>query len=87
MANNVPGLDVPKDVVDRMRGAVSDIPKEDKKARRKAQRDEGIQICVETIQQMQEIPGISGVHIMAIEWEPAVSVIAEKAGLLPRPTV
>ncbi len=87
MANNVPGLDVPKDVVDRMRAAVSDIPKEDKKARGQAQREEGIEICVETIQQMQEIPGISGVHIMAIEWEPAVSVIAEKAGLLPRPTV
>ncbi|MBS3784394.1 MAG: methylenetetrahydrofolate reductase [Anaerolineae bacterium] len=87
MANNVPGLDVPEDVVKRMRAAVSDIPKEDKKARSKAQREEGIQICVETIQQAQEIPGVSGVHIMAIEWEPAVSVIAEKAGLLPRPTV
>ena len=87
MANNVPGLDVPEDVVKRMRAAVSDISKEDKKARSKAQREEGIQICVETIQQAQEIPGVSGVHIMAIEWEPAVSVIAEKAGLLPRPTV
>jgi methylenetetrahydrofolate reductase (NADPH) len=87
MANKVPGLDVPKDVVDRMRAVVSDIPKEDKKARSEAQRQKGIEICVETIQQMQEIPGVSGVHIMAIEWEPAVSVIAEKAGLLPRPTV
>jgi methylenetetrahydrofolate reductase (NADPH) len=87
MANNVPGLDVPQELVDRMRAAVSDIPKEDKKARGKAQREEGIQICVETIQQMQEVPGVSGVHIMAIEWEPAVSVIAEKADLLPRPTV
>lgn len=87
MANNVPGLDVPEDVVKRMRAAVSDIPKEDKKARSQAQREEGITICVETIQQMQEIPGVSGVHIMAIEWEPAVSVIAERAGLLPRPTL
>jgi methylenetetrahydrofolate reductase (NADPH) len=87
MANNVPGLDVPEDVVKRMRAAVSDIPKEDKKARSKAQREEGIEIAVETIQQAQEIPGVAGVHIMAIEWEPAVSVIAEKAGLLPRPEV
>jgi len=87
MANKVPGLDVPEEVVDRMRAAVSDIPKEDKKARSKAQREKGIEICVETIQQMKEMPGVSGVHIMAIEWEPAVSVIAEKAGLLPRPTV
>lgn len=87
MANNVPGLDVPEDVVNRMRAAVSDIPKEEKKARAKAQREEGIKICAETIQQMQEIPGVCGVHIMAIEWEPAVPVITEKAGLLPRPTV
>ena len=87
MANNVPGLDVPEDTVKRMRAAVSDIPKEDKKARSEAQRAQGIEICVETIQQAMEIPGVSGVHIMAIEWEPAVPVIAEKAGLLPRPTV
>ena len=87
MANNVPGLDVPKEVVDRMKAAISDIPKEDKKARFQAQREEGIEICVETIQQAQEIPGVSGVHIMAIEWEAAVPVIVEKAGLLPRPTV
>jgi methylenetetrahydrofolate reductase (NADPH) len=87
MANNVPGLDVPKETVDRMKAAVSDIPKEDKAARREAQREEGIKICVETIQQLQEIPGVHGVHIMAIEWEPAVPVITEKAGLLPRPEV
>jgi 5,10-methylenetetrahydrofolate reductase len=87
MANRVPGLDVPEDVVARVKAAASGIPKEDKKARGKAQREEGIKICVETIQQMQEIPGVSGVHIMAIEWEPAVSVIADKAGLLPRPTL
>jgi len=87
MANNVPGLDVPEDVVDRMRAAVSDIPKEDKKARGKAQREMGIEIAAETIQQAQEIPGVAGVHIMAIEWESAVPVIAEKAGLLPRPTL
>ena len=87
MANYVPGLDVPEECVDRMRGATSGIPKEDKKARREALREEGIKICVETIQQLQEMPGVHGVHIMAIEWEPAVPVIAEKAGLLPRPEV
>jgi methylenetetrahydrofolate reductase (NADPH) len=34
---------------------------------------------------MQEIEGVAGVHIMAIEWEEAVPEIVEKAGLLPRP--
>jgi 5,10-methylenetetrahydrofolate reductase len=48
-------------------------------------KDEGMNICVEIIQQMREIPGIAGVHIMSIEWEEAVPTIMERAGLLPRP--
>jgi 5,10-methylenetetrahydrofolate reductase len=39
------------------------------------------------IQQVREIPGVAGVHIMAIEWENAVPIIVERAGLLPRPAV
>lgn len=87
MANNVPGLDVPDEIVQRMSGAAKGIPQDDKKARRAAWREEGIDICVEIIQQVREIPGVSGVHIMAIEWEEAVPTIVEKAGLLPRPVV
>jgi len=49
------------------------------------QGEEGIRICVETIQRLREIPGVRGVHIMAIEWEEKVREIAEAAGLLPRP--
>ena len=63
------------------------IPKEEKKARRTAWQETGINICVEVIQQVREIPGVAGVHIMAIEWESAVPIIVEKAGLLPRPVV
>ena len=33
------------------------------------QPEEGIKICVETIQRLREIPGVKGIHIMAIEWE------------------
>jgi methylenetetrahydrofolate reductase (NADPH) len=36
---------------------------------------------------MQEIEGVSGVHVMAIEWESAVKPIVEGAGLYPRPEV
>ena len=39
------------------------------------------------IQQMREIEGVAGVHIMAIEWEEAVKPIVEGAGLYPRPEV
>jgi len=76
MAKNVPGMDVPEELLQRMK----DTPKEQ-------QADEGIKIAVETIQQLKEMPGIAGVHIMAIEWEEKVGEIAEKAALLPRPSV
>jgi len=76
MAKNVPGMDVPDDLLQRMK----DTPKE-------KQAEEGIKIAVETIQQLREMAGIAGVHIMAIEWEEKVHEIASNAGLLPRPQV
>jgi len=75
MKNRVAGMDVPDHVIKRMEG----VPKN-------KQREEGIQICVETIEELKEIPGVRGVHIMAIEWEEAVGEIVERAGLLPRPS-
>jgi len=74
MKKNVPGMDVPDALIDRLKG----VPKE-------KQAEEGIKICVEQIQQLKEIKGVRGVHIMAIEWEQKVSEIAKAAGLLPRP--
>jgi methylenetetrahydrofolate reductase (NADPH) len=87
MASKVPGMDVPEEYIQRIQDAVQGIPKEDKQARREARKEEGIKICVEVIEQVREIPGVAGVHIMAIEWEEAVPTIAEKAGLLPRPSI
>ena len=74
MKNNVPGMDVPDQIVERMAGV-------DKKQAR----EEGIRICVEIIQQVREIEGVAGVHIMALEWEKAVGPIVEAAGLKPLP--
>jgi methylenetetrahydrofolate reductase (NADPH) len=76
MKNNVAGMDVPDDVIGRIKGVPA-----------KEQRQEGIKIAVETIQALKEIEGVKGVHIMAIEWEEAVPELVEKAGLLPRPGV
>jgi len=76
MKNNVAGMDVPDGIIERMKGTAA-----------KEQRQEGIRIAVETIQALREIKGVSGVHIMAIEWEEAVPEIVEKAGLMPRPEV
>ncbi len=87
MRDKVPGMDVPNEIVERMERAVADIPKEDKKARAEAWKREGIQICVDIIRQVREIPGVAGIHIMAIEWEEAVPEIVQAAGLYPRPEV
>ena len=85
MRNNVPGMSVPDHIIERMEGVVKDISSDDKKARIEASRAEGIRICIEQIEEIKEIDGIAGVHIMAIEWEAAVKSIVEGAGLYPRP--
>ncbi len=72
MKKNVPGMDVPDEYIERMANAA------DPKA-------EGIQICVEVLEEVRAVEGVSGAHVMAIEWEEAVPEIMEKAGLLPRP--
>jgi methylenetetrahydrofolate reductase (NADPH) len=87
MRDKVPGMIVQEEYVQRMEAAVAGMPKEDKKGRREAWQEAGIRICIEQIQEIREIPGVAGVHIMAIEWEEAVRPIVEGAGLLPRPQV
>jgi methylenetetrahydrofolate reductase (NADPH) len=76
MKNLVPGMDVPDNVIERLKG----VGKE-------KQADEGIKICIESIQRLKEMEGVRGVHIMAIEWEEKVKEIAKGAGLLPRPKI
>ena len=76
MKRNVAGMDIPDEVIKR----ISDEPKE-----RQAQK--GIEMCIEQIEQLKEIEGIKGVHIMAIEWEEKVPGMVKAAGLYPRPEV
>ena len=76
MKNRVPGMDVPDEVVQRMSG----VPKE-------KQPEEGINICVESIQRLKEVEGVRGFHVMAIEWEEMVPEIVERSGLYPRPKI
>ena len=74
MKKFVPGMDVPDEIIDRLKGA-------------KDKENEGVNICVDIINQVKEIEGVSGVHIMAIEWESAVPEIVSRAGLSDRPEV
>jgi 5,10-methylenetetrahydrofolate reductase len=74
MKTRVPGMDVPDSVIERLQG----VPKEQVSK-------EGIKLCVDIIEQVREIEGVAGIHLMAIEWEEVVPEIVEAAGLLPRP--
>jgi methylenetetrahydrofolate reductase (NADPH) len=76
MKNKVPGMSVPDEMIKRMSGVAKE-----------KQPEEGIKICVETMQRLKEIKGVRGFHIMAIEWEQKVPEIVERAGLYPRPAV
>jgi methylenetetrahydrofolate reductase (NADPH) len=74
MRNRVPGIVIPDAVIERLRKT----PKKQKQA-------EGKQICVEIIQEVREIEGVAGVHVMAYRQEELVAEIIDDAGLLPRP--
>lgn len=74
MRDNVPGVSVPEEIITRMAGA-------------KSGKTEGANIAIELIQQLKEVPGVHGVHIMAVGWEEIVPEIVQKSGLLPRPGV
>ncbi|MEK7278823.1 MAG: methylenetetrahydrofolate reductase [Chloroflexota bacterium] len=73
MRTHVPGVHIPDDVIRRLGGVPAD-----------KQRVEGKRLCVEIIQQVREIAGVSGVHVMAYRQEELVAEIIEEAGLLPR---
>jgi methylenetetrahydrofolate reductase (NADPH) len=77
MKYNVPGMDVPDDVMNRITAASA----------AKKGKEEGIKICLEVIEQVRAIKGVAGIHIMAVEWEEAVPEIVKQARLHPRPTV
>jgi len=73
MRRRVPGVVIPDEIVERLRKT----PEEKK-------REEGKRICIEIIQQVREIEGVAGVHVMAYRQEELVAEIIEEAGLLPR---
>lgn len=74
MREQVPGMDVPEEVLGRLEA----VPRD-------RQADEGIRIALEVFGALREIPGLSGVHLIAIRWEEGIARLAEEAGLLPRP--
>ena len=72
MRDYVSGVSVPDEIITRLEQA----PKA---------KEEGVKIILEIIEQLKEIPGVHGIHIMAVGWEDIVPEIVAKAGLMPRP--
>lgn len=66
---NVPGVHIPETVINRLRGA-------------RDQKAEGVAICVELMQQLKEIEGVAGVHIMAYRQEHKVAEMVAASGVL-----
>jgi methylenetetrahydrofolate reductase (NADPH) len=73
MQKSVPGMEVPEEIIDRLSGVPAASAPE-----------EGLKIALETVERVRGIKGVSGVHIMAVEWEAMVGRIVEAAGLYPR---
>ena len=73
MRDRVPGIHIPDQVVRRLRGVPSDQVAQ-----------EGVDLCVDTIGQLREIPGVAGVHLMALGYEHGVPGIIERVGIGPQ---
>jgi 5,10-methylenetetrahydrofolate reductase len=67
--SNVPGIHIPDSIIKRLEGA------QDQKA-------EGKQLCIDIINEVKEIPGVSGIHVMAYRQEEYVAEIVEESGVL-----
>ena len=70
MRDHVPGVDVPDDTYKRLRA----VPPEKTAA-------EGVKLAAEVVQQVSEIPGVAGVHLLVAGNEQAVPAILDEAGL------
>jgi len=73
MRTRVPGVVIPAAVVDRLN-----------KTPKAQWAEEGMQICVEIIEQVRAMPGVAGIHVMAFRQEEMVAEIIRRAGCFPR---
>jgi len=77
MKESVPGMRIAPEYVKRLEPITE----------KEAAMEEGVRIAVEIMQQLRQIQGIAGIHIMPVMWESITPRLVEEAGLLPRPEV
>jgi methylenetetrahydrofolate reductase (NADPH) len=46
--------------------------------------EEGVQIALELIAKIKKLQGVSGLHLMPVNWESIVPRIVTESGLLPK---
>src|SRR5205823_5701034 len=73
MREHLPGVTVPDEVIERLEGAGPGA------------QDEGVRIVADLIRALRSIPGMAGVHVMALGHPETVGPAVDAAGLLPRP--
>ncbi|MFZ1815949.1 MAG: methylenetetrahydrofolate reductase [Rhizobiaceae bacterium] len=69
MRSNVPGVHIPDAIIARLEGAQD-------------QKREGKQICIDIINEVKEIEGVSGIHVMAYRQEEYVAEMVADSGVL-----
>ncbi len=69
MRSNVPGVHIPDAVIKRLEGA-------------EKQKREGKRLCIDIMNEVKEIEGVSGVHVMAYRQEEFVAEIVHESGVL-----
>lgn len=69
MDANLFGVHIPEPIIKRIEGA-------------KDEREEGKKICIELLQELTEIPGVAGAHLMAPNQEAACAELIAESGLL-----
>lgn len=69
LRTHVPGVHIPDAIIKRLEGA-------------EKQKAEGQKICVELMQEVKEIEGVSGVHVMAYRQEEFVAEMVKESGVL-----
>jgi 5,10-methylenetetrahydrofolate reductase len=70
MRSNVPGVHIPDAIIEAPEGAEG--PEE----------AEGKRICIDIINEVKEIEGVSGIHVMAYRQEEFVAEIVHESGVL-----
>lgn len=68
MMNEVPGVKVPQPLIDRLEKA-------------KDAKEEGVQLTLEIVDKLKAMPGVHGIHFMAVGWESIVPRLVKESGL------